>query len=704
MIRIVHIDDSEDYLALIRSLFYQKTDGSEFELLQLSDPHELLNQVDSLVVDVIISDYDMPGLNGIALYQSLNRLGHSIPFIILTGKSSEEVVMDSLNAGIDYYLEKGVNTHVMFSQLLNFISKAVEQKRTLEKLILAEKLYQKAFETAPMEIVITRRTDGLVFDVNEHAIKRFRRKKEEIVGKTVVDAGLLTQEQREEGLRQWGGRYGEIFEAPSYPLLDEPMIGEFLIEKLMLGEEEYMIQMVKNLTPREGLKKSWTLQKRLLDLLHAIVLVLDLNGRVMYGNKTIRQLWCLKEDDPLPKFVYDHETILSQTSFETRMEEIVSKGHASFIVEDDILDKKVTLEINANLIDLDGQRIVVAVGHEISKRMEREKSLLIKEKSIEHSLDAQALADLEGNLFYVNLTFLEMWGYERKEDVLGRPAIDFWASKEKASQVIDALSTSGSYVGNLEARHRSGANFMVRLVANMINDDGGNPICLQSSFHDITQNVKAQEVLQSQREELSEFAHSMAHDLRNHLYKINGMLILLAEKYEVAVDDIVPITDLVNDIETIMTNALKLAEEGLIVGEAEETDLNEVINNVLFIFKDSLVTFEVADLPKVYADRNKIFQVVKNIVENALFHGLATLIEFAITESNNGLDLLISNNGKQISPEILQTIKNFQGTGFGYRIILKVLDGLGWTLNIESDITKTTVIISIPFSSIIKCE
>jgi len=131
------------------------------------------------------------------------------------------------------------------------------------------------------------------------------------------------------------------------------------------------------------------------------------------------------------------------------------------------------------------------------KRAERE--LRIKDSAIASSINAVALADLEGNLTYVNGSFLELWGCD-EEETLGKPAVKFWQMEEKASKVVEALRDSGSWIGELVARRKDGSTFDVQLSASMVVDEAGKPICMMCSFMDITERRKAEQALKESEE------------------------------------------------------------------------------------------------------------------------------------------------------------------------------------------------------------
>ncbi|HTY46670.1 MAG TPA: PAS domain S-box protein [Methanomassiliicoccales archaeon] len=85
--------------------------------------------------DAVVSDYQMPGEDGIAFLKKLRSRGIEIPFILFTGKGREEVVIEALNSGADFYLQKGGQPEAQFAELENQIITAVERRRAEEAII-----------------------------------------------------------------------------------------------------------------------------------------------------------------------------------------------------------------------------------------------------------------------------------------------------------------------------------------------------------------------------------------------------------------------------------------------------------------------------------------------------------------------------------------------------------------------------------------
>jgi len=152
---------------------------------------------------------------------------------------------------------------------------------------------------------------------------------------------------------------------------------------------------------------------------------------------------------------------------------------------------------------------VKELENETVKRKLAEEELRIKDSAIASSINAIALADLDGNLTYVNRSFLDMWGYDDEKEVLGRSALSFWEVEEKAAEVARVSLTSGNWAGDLVAKRKDGSTSFVQLSANLVSDDYGRPICQMASFMDVTERKKAEEAL---RESENIFSLFMEHN------------------------------------------------------------------------------------------------------------------------------------------------------------------------------------------------
>ncbi len=126
MYTILYVDD-EPGLLEIGKLFLEQ--GGQFAIDTVTSPPEALALLKGKEYDAIISDYQMPEMDGIEFLKRVRTSGNTIPFILFTGRGREEVVIQALNAGADFYLQKGGEPVSQFTELAHQIRQAVQQRR-----------------------------------------------------------------------------------------------------------------------------------------------------------------------------------------------------------------------------------------------------------------------------------------------------------------------------------------------------------------------------------------------------------------------------------------------------------------------------------------------------------------------------------------------------------------------------------------------
>jgi len=142
---ILYVDDSPSLLD-IGKVFLEEDRSFTVET-SLSAP-DALSRLSSRKYDAIVSDYQMPAMDGIAFLKALRAQGDTTPFIIFTGRGREEVVIEALNSGADFYLQKGGDPVSQFAELKHKILHAISQKRAHMALKKSERDYRHLIEHA----------------------------------------------------------------------------------------------------------------------------------------------------------------------------------------------------------------------------------------------------------------------------------------------------------------------------------------------------------------------------------------------------------------------------------------------------------------------------------------------------------------------------------------------------------------------------
>lgn len=166
---ILYVDD-EDILLTATKVYLERS--GKFFVDTASSASEGLNKLTENEYDAIISDYEMPEMNGITFLSTVRSAGNDIPFIIFTGRGREDVVIDALNNGVDFYLQKGGQPKAQFAELTNKITQAVRRKRA-ENEIEASKKMAIALLNAASEAEMLIASDGKIMALNRLMAKRF---------------------------------------------------------------------------------------------------------------------------------------------------------------------------------------------------------------------------------------------------------------------------------------------------------------------------------------------------------------------------------------------------------------------------------------------------------------------------------------------------------------------------------------------------
>ena len=130
-IEVLHVDDDPDFVELAATFVEREDD--RFTVRTATGADEAVDRLEEELVDFVVSDYEMPGQNGIEFLKTVRERSPDLPFVLFTGKGSEEIASEAISAGVSDYLQKGTGTE-RYELLANRILTHVEQARTQQEL------------------------------------------------------------------------------------------------------------------------------------------------------------------------------------------------------------------------------------------------------------------------------------------------------------------------------------------------------------------------------------------------------------------------------------------------------------------------------------------------------------------------------------------------------------------------------------------
>jgi PAS domain S-box-containing protein len=295
MIALLLVDDEPALLEVAR-LFLERS--GEIAVTSAESPDRAFALLKETHFDVIVSDYEMPGMNGIDLLKTLRSAGNTIPFIIFTGKGREQIVIEALNQGADFYLQKGGDPRSQFAELGHKVKRAIAQQRSEQALRQSEERFRLLAENGT-DMISCHTLDGIYQYVSPACVHLLGYQPEDLIDHPAFEfihpeETLKIRECSEKVLagsapshityriRRKDGGYCWI--ESTYRLVESP-------------EQRQEIQVSsRDISERRIVEEQALFQAELLDHIDQAVVVTDLDGTIVSWNRGAEVLFGWRED------------------------------------------------------------------------------------------------------------------------------------------------------------------------------------------------------------------------------------------------------------------------------------------------------------------------------------------------------------------------------------------------------------------------
>ncbi|PWR69589.1 PAS domain S-box protein [Methanospirillum stamsii] len=442
MISVLYVDDEKPLLELGKSFlelngqFTVDITHSAIQALKLLRSHNNY--------EAIISDYEMPGMNGIELLKTVRKSNNNIPFILFTGRGREEVVIQALNEGADYYLQKGGETVSLFAELSHKIQMAVEKRRAEDALIQSEKQLRVLIDHIQDGVFLVQ--DGILLMSNEVQAAMLGYSVEEVSGMSITS--LIAPEDRDLVLKRHYNRLSGQTPPESYeynllhrdgktriPVRMLVGIGTYQDRPAVIGT---LHSMAKEHERESALQKSERKYRDIYNNAGIGLFTATPEGRFLQANPyAVKYLGYDSEED----FIHSITNIGSRYVNSEDRDEIFRILNAKGFVkpyETRFFRKDGSIiwgSISVRLVsDEQGNKIIEGICQDITDRKEAEIALKESENRLRRVYDSGLIGiafwNPDGILTDANDMFLEMLGYTRDELKAGLICVSDLASIE----------------------------------------------------------------------------------------------------------------------------------------------------------------------------------------------------------------------------------------------------------------------------------
>jgi PAS domain S-box-containing protein len=663
-IRVLLVDDAVDFASVAAELLEREDD--RLDVTTVTDGTVGLDRLEAETFDCLVSDYRMPGMDGLELLEAVRERWPALPFVLFTGKGSEEIASDAISAGATEYVRKGT-TADGYALLANRIVQAVSKRRARERASRFERLQELAREingalvraedresvertvcerlagaeqyvwaaiatptvedgdvTAPgvRSAVTDTDADAIDGDVADiPAVRAAATEREPAVSDgSAVDGWAGAAGAAAVPLEYESEYYGVLVVGPAAAVPSDEFERDLLAE---LGID--VAGTLHNLDVRSDLRESEAKYRRLVEgNLVGVYLIQD--GEFEYVNPRLAAM-----------FGYTRAELQSEVTPFDLVEEAdheTLRRNLDRRISGEVDDLQYTLrgrrkdgtpiefEVHGGRIDYRGEPAVMGTLLDVTERKRYERELERSRAEYRELFDAFPEAvfvrPYDGTFQAVNDTAVDRLGYSRDELLSMRPQ-----DIDPNVDAGDGPERTGDFergrIERFDTVHetKSGERIPVEINATLIPYRGETAIL--STARDITDRVSRERELERQNERLEDLASVVSHDLRNPLNVAAGRLEWAREECDSphlddAASAVGRMDDLIDDL-----SALAEHERGAV--EPVALDLGSLVARCWANVATSGATLERSVEATVLADEGRLAQVFENLFRNAVEHG-----------------------------------------------------------------------------------
>lgn len=599
-----------------------------------------------------------------------------------------------------------------------------EQKEAQAALRDSEELFSAAFRYSPAGLAINRRRDLVNLEVNDSFLRIFECEREEIVGRTLVEAGLLppVSVQRIRDQLDAEGAV-QIDELEARTRGGRPIFVRLSTKVIQLRGEPCSISIVLDVTARREADEERSKLARLVEHSTDFIGIAELDGRVAFLNPGARRMIGLASDDDLSQLQYTDYVPSEWQDFFLRV--VIPTVREKGLWEGEMQLRNMT---TGALVDVHRTTFLVRDGHgaplcvatvtrDITERERTEKQLREKEAEL-HAADRRLAEIVQGMSESViafdadwNFTFVNDRGValmrRPREALVGR---NLWAEFPH----VVGTPTEQHYRRAMEQRvpvafetYSTVAQLWLEIRIFPTGDglaafalDISTRKAAEERLHrlnaDLEERVRARTAeLEAANKELESFSYSVSHDLRAPLRAMDGFSRATAEEFgpllppdgqrylRIIRESAGQMGALIDDL----LNFSRLSRQSLARREIDTSTLvREVVRDQLQHAPERTIDVRVGPLPACEGDPALLRQVWVNLLSNAIKYTrqqTSAVIEVGARTEEGATVFFVRDNGAGFDMRYagklfgvfqrLHLAEDYEGTGVGLAIVQRIV-------------------------------
>ncbi|WP_153952675.1 PAS domain S-box protein [Halosegnis longus] len=706
-IRVLHVDDEPDFADMTAT--FLEREHSQMTVRTTTNPEEGRRIVADADIDCIVSDYDMPHATGIEFLETIRDTYPDLPFILYTGKGSEEVAADAISAGVTDYLQKDTGND-QYKILANRIKNAVTARRSAVEAEQSRYRLEQILKTVP-SCVVQLNYDGEFVFANDRAVEVLGLERSDLTsrayndpeweirdvnGEPIPDDQLPFRQVRDTGdplygfrhTIQWPDGTEKILLVNGAPLFDADGSVESVVFSLTDITEQWEYE--------DRLEQTTARLEALFENSPDMIDVHTAEGTIVDANQQFCEALNQSPEELLGQKVWEVDRGLDPETVQETWEWMDVGDRIELETEFTTNDgTSFPVEVHLTRLPLeDGDRFM-AVSRDITEQKQRLQEIKSLKERLELAIEGANVGvwdwDMTTDAVEYNEQWAEMLGYTLEEL---DPHLRTWESRvhpddiEAVNAALDAhIEQKTEYY---DSQHRmqtaDGEWKWIRDLGRIVErDNDGEPLRAVGIHVDIDETKQHQRELEQKSERLEEFASIVSHDLRNPLGVASGYLEFVDDECDSPyIEDIEQAHE---RMEALIEGLLTLAREGKSASEQTPVTLADLLAECWDTVDtvDASLTLETNQT--IMADECRLKQLFENLIRNAVEHG-GSDVTITVGDLDNGF--YIEDTGIGVPEADAETVfeagysTNTGGNGFGLSIIRRIAEAHGWDVSVTN--------------------
>jgi PAS domain S-box-containing protein len=724
-ISVLCVDD-EPGLADLTATFLERFDD-HFTTITAESAQAGLDYLSTNRVDCIVSDHDMPRMDGLEFLEAVRANDPDLPFILFTGRGSEEIASDAISAGVSDYMQKrsGNDQYTVLGQRIhNVVSKYRSRSQKEE----AESRSETILEASPDAILVS--TGNEFVYANQAACDLYEvPQASDLLGRQVgefIHPDYRDDVDRQLTLVETGEKPSDHIPRTLLTLEGKEIPVEVTARHIVWDGDPGVVAIVRDLSLTEAQVRQEERYEASFQQAFDAMVVADEQGRYIEANRSACELFGLEKEELLGRSI--EEFVSEEEDFEAAWrqfeEDTIVRGTLE-ITRADGEERVVEYAATANIVS--GEHL--SVLRDVTDRANREGVLREMHDIIsarDQPFDEQVAALLrlgreELDVSYGTLSRIQGEDYTFE-------IVDAVDERIQAGDVVPVSATNCEIAASTEQTlvfgdierdapeqtDRAGyAEWGIACYLGapvFVDNEVYGTVCFydteprqgQFSEWQVTlvdlmsrwigyelQHKRANGRLQEQNEKLEQFASLVSHDLRNPLNLLEGSLELAEETGEAEYFE--QSYDALDRMNTLIDDLLSLARVGTAIDDLEVVPLASLVEQCFVTVDGENGTLQLeldAELA-IEADESRLRQLLENLIRNAFEHGegettvrVGTLADgFYVEDTGPGIP---KDDREKVFESGYSTFQD--GTGLGLSIVGEIVDAHGWDIRVtEAD-------------------